>query len=245
LGESLDLKNLLLKLNLSSGFRSGNLAEMAANGLHEGSSLWYIGDPQMKTEQCLNADISATWRHKWLSLSGSVFRNRFINYIYLQPTDEEYFGFDIYRYEQTNATLQGFEAGIGIEKNDRFSLSLDYSFLDAKRDDGNWLPFTPSNRVLFDSKYHFHLSGVSWQNAFLSFGMNYTQEQDHTAANEIPAADYLLFNAGAGVSFKSVRFLLSCRNLTDQLYYDHLSRLKYYGLFDMGRNIVLNVGWQF
>jgi iron complex outermembrane receptor protein len=245
LGESLDLRNLLLKLNLSSGFRSGNLAEMAANGLHEGTSLWYVGDPQMKTEQCLNADISATWRHKWLSLSGSFFRNRFINYIYLQPTDEEYFGFDIYRYEQKNATLQGFEAGIGIEKTDRFSISLDYSFLDAKRDDGTWLPFTPANRFIFDSKYFLTPFGTNWQNAFLSFGINYTQEQDHIAANEIPAADYLLFNAGAGVSFKSVRFLLTFRNLTNQLYYDHLSRLTNYGLFDMGRNIVLNVGWQF
>jgi outer membrane receptor protein involved in Fe transport len=33
--------------------------------------------------------------------------------------------------------------------------------------------------------------------------------------------------------------------LTNQLYYDQLSRLKYYGMYDMGRNIVLNIGWQF
>jgi iron complex outermembrane recepter protein len=245
LGESLNLQDLLLKFNLSSGFRSGNLAELAANGPHEGTSFWYIGDPDMKTEQCFNADLSADWSHNWLSLHGSVFRNRFVNYIYLQPTNEEYFGFDIFRYEQTNATLQGFEAGVGIEKSERFSISLDYSFLNAKRDDGSWLPFTPANRLLFDSKYFFHLSGTGWQNAFLSFGMNYTQEQDHIAANEIPAGDYLLLNAGAGISFRSVRFMLTCRNLTGQLYYDHLSRLKYYGLFDMGRNFVLNVGWQF
>lgn len=245
LGESLDIQNLLLKVNLSSGFRSGNLAELAANGLHEGSSFWYVGDPEMKVEQCLNADFSANWTHKWLSLRGSVFRNRFINYIYLQPTDEEYFGFDIFRYEQANATLQGFEAGMSIEKDDVFSLSLDYSFLNAKRDNGSWLPFTPANRLLFDGKYFFHPDGTTWQNAFISFGINYAQEQDHTAASEIPAADYLLFNAGAGVSFKTVRFMLTCRNLTNQLYYDHLSRLKYYGLYDMGRNIVLNVGWQF
>jgi iron complex outermembrane receptor protein len=245
LGESLGLKNLLLKVDLSSGFRTGNLSELAANGPHEGSSLWYVGDPQMKVEQCLNTDISATWNQKWLTLHGSVFRNRFLNYIYLQPTDEEYFGFDIYRYEQANATLQGFEAGAGIEIGERFSFSLDYSFLDAKRDNGSWLPFTPANRLLFDGKYFLPLVGRNWQNAFISFGINYTQEQDHIDENEIPSADYMLLHAGAGVNFKSLRFLLTCRNLTNQLYYDHLSRLKYFGLYDMGRNIILNVGWQF
>jgi iron complex outermembrane receptor protein len=241
----MNFKDLLLKFDLSSGFRSGNLAELAANGLHEGTPYWYIGNPQMKVEQCLNADISASWQHKWLTLRGSVFRNRFHNYIYLRPTDEEYFGFPISRYEQTNATFQGFEAGASLEKNERFSISLDYSFLNAKRDDDSWLPFIPANRILFDSKYFLPLIARNWQNAFVSFGINYTQEQDHTDIAESPAPGYWLFHTGAGVSFKSVRVLLTCRNLTNQLYFDHLSRLKYYGLFDMGRNIVLNVGWQF
>ena len=245
LGESLNFKNLLLKFNLSSGFRTGNLAELSANGLHEGTPNWYIGNPNMKVEQCLNADISASWQYKWLTLRGSAFRNRFHNFIYLRPTGDELFGFNLFRYEQTNAALQGFEAGAGVENNKYFSFSLDYAYLDARRDDGSWLPFSPANRFLFDSKYFLPARSSKYQNAFISFGVNYVQKQDHTDANEIPAPGYWLINAGAGVSFKSVRILLSCRNLADQKYYDFLSRLKYYGLNDMGRNIVLNVGWQF
>jgi iron complex outermembrane recepter protein len=244
-GESLTYKNLLLKIDLSSGFRSGNLAELSANGLHEGTPNWYIGNPDMKVEQCLDADISASWQHKWLTLRGSVFSNTFRNYIYLLPTDEEYFGFNIYRYEQTNATLQGFEAGLSIDNKNQFSLSLDYSYLDARRSNGTWLPLTPANRLLFESKYYLPAIVSNWQNVFLSFGVNYTMEQNNTDSFEFPTPDYFILNAGAGVSFKSVRILLTCRNLTDQLYFDHLSRLKYYGLNDMGRNIVLNVGWQF
>lgn len=245
LGESLNFKNLILKFDLSSGFRTGNLAELSANGLHEGTPNWYIGSPDMKVEQCLNADISASWQYKWLILRGSVFRNRFHNYIYLRPTNEELFGFNLYRYEQTGAILQGFEAGAGIENKEHFSFSLDYSYLDAKRDDGSWLPFTPANRFLFESKYFLPSIIPKCQNAFISFGVNYNQEQDHTDAYEFPTPGYWLLNAGAGVSFRSVRFLLTCRNLTNQIYYDHLSRLKYYGLNDIGRNIVLNAGWQF
>jgi iron complex outermembrane receptor protein len=245
LGESLNLKNLLLKFDLSSGFRTGNLAELSANGLHEGTPNWYIGNPDMKVEQCLNADISSSWQYKWLTLRGSVFRNRFHNYIYLRPTNDELFGFNLFRYEQTNATLQGFEAGASIDNKKYFSFSFDYSYLDARRDDGSWLPFSPANRFLFDSKYFLPARSSKYQNAFISFGVNYTQKQDHTDIYEIPSPGYWLINAGAGVSFKSVRILLSCRNLADQKYYDFLSRLKYYGLNDMGRNIVLNVGWQF
>jgi iron complex outermembrane recepter protein len=244
-GESLNFKNLILKLNISSGFRAGNLAELAANGLHEGTTNWYIGNPDMKIEQCLNADISASWKVGWLTLRGSVFRNRFSNFIYLRPTNEELFGFKIYRYDQANTTLEGFEAGAGIENNGYFSISLDYSYLEAKRDDGSWLPFCPANRFLFDSKYFLPALNPDWQNVFLSFGINYTEKQDHTDIWEFSTPGYWLLNAGAGVSIKSVRFMLSCRNLTNQKYYDHLSRLKYFGQYDIGRNIVLNVGWQF
>ena len=245
LGESLNFKNLLIKFDLSSGFRTGNLAELSANGLHEGTPNWYLGNRNMKVEQCLNADISASWQNKWLSLRGSVFSNRFYNFIYQRPTNDELFGFNLFRYEQTNATLQGFEAGASIENKKYFSLSLDYSYLDAHRDDGTWLPFSPANRFLFDSKYFLPLRSSKYHNAFISFGINSVQKQDHTDAYEIPSPGYWLINAGAGMSFKSVRLLLTCRNLTDQKYYDFLSRLKYYGLNDMGRNIVLNVGWQF
>ncbi len=205
LGESLNFKNLLLKFDLSSGFRTGNLAELSANGLHEGTPNWYLGNPNMKVEQCLNADISASWQYKWLTLRGSVFRNRFHNFIYLRPTNDELFGFNIFRYEQTNATLQGFEAGVTMENKKHFSFSFDYSYLDARRDDGSWLPFSPANRFLIESKYFLPAISVKYQNAFISFGVNYTQKQDHTDTYEIPSPGYWLINAGAGVSFKSVR----------------------------------------
>jgi iron complex outermembrane recepter protein len=245
LGESLNFMNLLIKFNLSSGFRTGNLAELSANGLHEGTPNWYVGNPNMKVEQCLNADISASWQYKWLTFWGSAYRNRFHNFIYLRSSGAELYGFNLFRFEQTNATLQGFEAGASLENNKYFSLSFDYSYLDATRDDGSWLPFSPANRFQFDSKYFLPDKNSKYHNVFISLGVNYVQKQDHTDINEISSPGFWLINAGAGVSFKSVRIILTCRNLADQKYYDFLSRLKYYGLYDMGRNIVLNVGWQF
>jgi iron complex outermembrane recepter protein len=244
-GESVIIRNLVLKLNLASGFRSGNLAELSANGLHEGTPNWYIGDPNLKIEKCLNADFSASWQYRLLTLNGSVFRNRFHNFIYLQPTDEEYFGYSVFRYEQTDAVLQGFESGASIGNEKGFNVAVNYSFLSSKRDDGRWLPMMPANRLLFNTKYYFQEKNSDWQNPYLLFGINYCQEQNHVDDFEDPSPSYLLLNAGAGVSYRSFRFILTCRNLTNRLYYDHLSRLKYYGLYDMGREFVLNAGLQF
>jgi iron complex outermembrane recepter protein len=245
IGESFGYKNLLLKFDLSSGFRSGNLAELSANGIHEGTTYWYIGNPDMKREQCLNIDISASWQFKWLTIRGSAFNNRFRDYIYLNPTDEMANGFSVFRYEQTNATLRGFEAGVTLEKTSLCSFWVDYSYLDAMRDDGSWLPMIPANRLLSESKFFLPVKNDELKNVFVSFGVNYTQEQKNTDVFESTTSGYWILNAGAGITFRSVRILLTCRNLADQLYYDHLSRLKYYGLYDMGRNIVINVGWQF
>jgi iron complex outermembrane receptor protein len=207
--------------------------------------MWYVGNPDMKPEQCIDADISATWRHEWLTLRGSVFNNWFSDFIYLQPTNETIEGYNVFRYEQSDAILKGFETGLTVEKSETFSISADYSFLSAKRDDGSWLPMIPANRFLIDGKYYLTMLPSAWKNAFVSLGMNYTMEQDNIDMNEFPTPRYWLLNAGAGVTFNNFRILLSCKNLTDQLYYDHLSRLKYYNLYDIGRNIVLNIGWQF
>jgi iron complex outermembrane recepter protein len=245
IGQSIILKNLVLKADIGTGFRAGNLAELSANGLHEGTPNWYIGDPDMKLEECLNGDVSASWNLKWLTLHGSVFRNGFKNFIYLRPTNEEYSGYRIFRYEQTDATLQGFEAGVGLEKSNFFNVSIDYSFLDARKKDGTWLPLMPANRILFKSKYFIPTKKTGMENPFLSFGIDKAEAQNNIDLYEAPTPGYWLFHAGAGVTFHSLRFMLTCRNLTNTLYYDHLSRLKYYGIYDMGRNFVLNVGWQF
>ncbi len=244
-GESLIIGDLVLKLDLGSGFRTGNLAELSANGLHEGTPNWYVGDPELRVEQCLNADFSFHWNFNNFFISGSVFRNQFKNYIYLQPTNEEYFGFDIFRFEQTDAVFQGFESGIGYFNAEKFSVSLDYSFLNAARKDGTYLPLIPANRLLFDAKYYLPFSREQWKMPFISIGAAGCGAQDHTDLYEEPTPAYLLLNVGAGISYKSFRLILTGRNLTNRLYYDHLSRLKYYGMYDMGRSIVLNAGWSF
>ena len=245
IGHSLIAGELVFKADLGTGFRAGNLAELASNGLHEGSLNWYIGNPDLKIEHCINLDISAEWHPGIFTFYTSVFRNKFFNYIYLQPTNEEFAGYSIFRFEQSDAIIQGFELGAGAIKRKYFELTSSYSYLQAKRDNGSWLPFTPANQLRADTKLFLLKNKLDQKEFFISLGTNYVAEQKKIAGAELPSESYILFHAGAGITFSSLRVLLSCRNLTNAQYSDHLSRLRYYGVSNMGRNIVLHIGWQF
>jgi iron complex outermembrane recepter protein len=240
-----------IKSDFATGFRSANLAELSADGLHEGTKRWEIGDVNLKTERCFNLDVSSNWRfdvpnsnNSQIILRGSVFRNRFLNYIYLSATGKEYVGFDIYSYKQSDAVLKGFEAGVAYE-NRTFKLSSDYSFLDARRDDGTWLPFTPANRLQNELKVYFLNRKNHFTNTYFKIGMTNVDPQNHPAEFEILSPKYTLFNAGIGTTYKHLRASITGNNLANKLYSDHLSRYQYFGIRDKGRDIVLTFSYQF
>jgi iron complex outermembrane receptor protein len=135
--------------------------------------------------------------------------------------------------------------GARAQKEGFFSFSMDYSYLNAKRNDGSWLPFSPANRFIFNGRYYIPVKIQKVRNFSLSLGADHCQKQNHIDTNEQLTPGYWLFNTSARLTLNSVSFQLICTNLTNTVYFDHLSRLKYYGLNDMGRNIVLNFSWQF
>ncbi len=245
------LEYLNIKAHVSTGYRSGNLAELSANGLHEGTSRWEIGNPNLKAEQNICSELGFAYElGEQVELNVTGYYNRFFNYIYLAPTGTEYFGFNIYRYMQTNATLAGGEASLDIHP--AFAKWMDakvsYAHLDARRDNGMWLPFIPANKVNGDLRFLFG-GKKKFSNGFIKAGCNYVFAQNRPAEFETSTQAYFLLNAGLGGNLnfakQTLNISLVCTNLTDAAYVDHLSRFKYYGINNMGRNIVLNLGLQF
>jgi len=235
-----------VKLNLATGFRSPNLAELSSNGLHEGTFRYEIGDPDLKNEQNINSDAGIYFNQQSFSFSVSGFYNRFFNYIYLSPTSETLYGFNIYRYMQQNAFLSGGEATVAFtpkRKLKGFKLSSAYSIVYAKTADNNFIPFTPPGKVASLIEYQHDIS-PKLNAAYLSFGFDYVFSQNCIAPAEINTPAYFLLNAKAGVKIlfnKGYMVVgISANNLLNELYYDHLSRLKDYGIYNIGRNISLN-----
>lgn len=237
-----------IKLNSATGVRSPNLAELSSNGLHEGIYTYEIGDPNLRNESNLNlnADIEYSGNQFQYSLHG--FYNYFLNYIYLSPTDEEWFGFPVYRYLQQNANLYGGEAEISYTISKNLNFETAYSGMIGKKivagntSTDEYLPFIPAQKITPSLQYN--MSNLKNLKQFYVFiNTDFVLTKTFIADKETTTAAYQLLNAGAGCIVQSkyfpIEFSLAGNNLLDEAYYDHLSRLKPLGIMNIGMNITL------
>ncbi len=233
-----------IKLCGSSGFRAANLAEFSSNGLHEGIYQYEIGDPNLKAEQNYNAEVAVNFLSKYFGLSIAMFNNYFNNYIYLAPTTETLNGIQVFRYTQNDATLYGGEAAMIIKPFKGFELNTNFSTVTGILFDGSYLPFIPANKIHSDLKYTFNIKNT-FKDFYVLVGNDYVFAQNHPAKIETTTKQYTLYNAALGthVALKKeiINISVSCNNLLNTTYYDHLSRFKAYGINNIGRNIVLNI----
>jgi iron complex outermembrane receptor protein len=240
-----------LKLNAASGFRAPNLAELSSNGLHEGIFHYELGDPNLKTEQNISTDISVSYLHSWFNLNATAYFNKFFNYIYLQPVPKDFYGFPWYDYMQQDAFIAGGETELEFtpqEEAKGFSASLNFSDIVGKTKDGNYLPYVPAAKTGGTFKYMHNVKEML-NDVFGSVSFEYVFEQNHPAPLETNTAGYVLLNASVGgkIVFKktTLSISLTANNLLNEKYYDHLSRFKNYGIYNIGRNFILNVGVPF
>lgn len=232
---------LLMKIDLSSGFRFPNLAELFSDGQHEGTARWDLGDKSLKNEIGFTKELYAEYDFHRVIVRGSIFSNNFKSYIFLSPTNDYYNGFPLYRYQHSDATFQGFEGGAEWYGFDGFRLSADYSYILAKQAEGTYLPFIPANRWIGKIQWLVHHAS----NTRLSLNTVYTAGQPHVYLSEPTSPPYWLHSFSVTTHVHAVRFILTCNNLTNTYYNDHLSLLRLIGLRDMGRNVILNIGYTF
>lgn len=236
---------LTIKTNTGTGFRAPSLAELSANGLHEGVYRYEIGDPNLKTEQNINSDLSLEINKRQWFFSASVFNNWFFNYVYLAPTTEVFYTFPVYRYRQQDARLYGGELYLaimpaalkGIEWKEGFTYTR------GLLDNGGYLPFIPAYKLNSSIRYEKHL-GKKISSLFVEPEFVSVFKQDRPAKFETPTDGYFLVNFTSGITIAAPKgnwkLGLTGTNLTNEAYYDHLSRLKYYGFYNQGINFVLS-----
>jgi len=232
-----------VKANIATGTRMANLAELSSNGIHEGSYRYEIGDKTLKNEQNLNTDMSISYTNKTLTISASAFYNRFFNYIYLAPTQDSLVGFQIFRYFQQDATLQGGELYFSYTPIALIQLKESFSVTDGKLDNGGYLPFIPPYKSVTAIHFEKQKAG-KLENLFAEPELVYAFGQDKPALFETTTPSYYLINLHIGfetpIGATRWQWNLSCRNLLNATYADHLSRLKYYGLYNQGINFIVS-----
>jgi iron complex outermembrane receptor protein len=238
--------NWNIKTNVGSGFRSGNLAELSSDGLHEGTLRYEIGDPNLKVEGNINSEISVSYTARYFQFSASGYLNHFLNYIYLAPTGTQYLGFDVFRFRQFDANVYGSEAmfGINFPFYDRLRWETNFSAVTGKLTDDRYLPFIPPSKLTEEIRLKFK-ERKKINNASLFLMADFHFKQNKPGQFETPTAAYWLVNAGINGNWQTERrtiiFSLTANNLLNKNYYDHLSRFKDYGIHNIGRNVVVHM----
>ncbi|MDR1983647.1 MAG: TonB-dependent receptor [Prevotellaceae bacterium] len=234
-------ENWLFRANLSSGYRAPNMFELLSDGVHEGTNRYEIGDTQLKTENNYQIDASLTYKSEHLELFVNPYFNYIRNYIYLQPSAEEIDDMPVYYYNQTNAYLYGGETGFHLHPHPLDWLHLDASYSNTfgrNRLHDN-LPLIPSQKINATVSANF-----SWEKTVKRFSVYaqslYSFAQKRVAAYELFTGDYFLLNVGFAFEFgwnkQKLLLNISVNNLTNKTYYDHLSRYKTDGIYNIGRN---------
>lgn len=240
--------NMTMRMNLASGFRAPNLAELTSNGVHEGTNRYEIGNSNLKTEQNFQADLNLEYRNSHFEFFINGFYNHVNNYIYISPSGAMIADNEVFNYIQDDAKLYGGEAGIHFHPHPLDWLHFESSFetVTGKKQTDDYLPLIPANNWNNTIRTEFNIQNwLSEGYARLNFSSTFSQNK--ISGFETQSKEYTLVNMGFGGKFKvntSVfEVSLNGNNMFNKTYIAHLSRLKTDGISNIGRNIILGVNF--
>jgi len=250
-----------IKANLARGFRAPNISEISANGVHPGTGIYQLGNPDFKPEFSMQEDIGFVYSSHYVVATLDLFNNFISNYIYNQKLTTasgvdsmDGSGDTYFRYVASRAQLNGGEFSIDIHPVKALHFENSFSLVYGTNkgtqpkslgDSAKYLPFIPPAHGLSELRYEIGSKTSRLSHAFIKVQMEYSAAQNKVMLaynTETPTAGYTLFNAGVGGSLADkkgktiVNIYLMGNNLFNTAYYDHLSRLKYFYFSPTDRN---------
>ena len=244
-----DKKNTL-KLNFSTGFRAPDLAELFSNGPHPGTSRFEQGNEDFGREQSFMADVNYSYKNKNFQGQISVFGSRINNYIFFASTDEirEEDGLEIWSYLQTNADFYGMEFDLKYSwlKNNRLETSISGAIVRAsERGSNENISFIPPNNYNAGINYF----ALQDRSLYLFSKLRLIASQDRVGFNEEKTPGYVLLNLGTSkkinLNKNNMEIGLTVYNALNKTYVDHMSILRAFNVSSPGRNLMLNVNYNF
>ncbi|MBT8317195.1 MAG: TonB-dependent receptor [Lutibacter sp.] len=236
---------LLLRVNVASGFRAPNLAELTSNGVHEGTNRYEIGNSDLKTEQNVQTDVNFEYNSKHFEFFINGFYNHINNYIYTSPSGTQIEDNAVFNYVQNEAKLYGGEMGIHLHPHplDWLHFESNFETVTGKKQNGDYLPLIPANnwnntiRLEFDNKW--------LAEGFASLNVSSTFNQNNVSGFETASNGYTLVNIGIGgkIQINKTTFDISLNgnNIFDKSYISHLSRLKVDEINNIGSNFSASI----
>jgi iron complex outermembrane receptor protein len=245
----------MLKINIARGFRSPNIAEISANGVHPGTNIYQIGNTAFAPEFNVQEDVGLTYSNYHMEASIDLFNNHISNYIFNQKV-LNYIGGDsiiipgnqTFKFQESQARLTGGEASLDIHPHpydwihfeNSVSLVLGNNLGKTNvhiNDSSKNLPFIPPLHTRTELRADIKRISGFISNAYIKFEVEhyFRQNRAYLADNtETPTPGYTLLNAGFGGEIMNRNHKEICslyfqvNNLADIAYQSHMSRLKYF-----------------
>jgi iron complex outermembrane receptor protein len=249
-------ERLLIKANLSRGYRAPNSTEVGSNGLDPGAHIVYQGNRDFNPEFSLQTDIAFMAYLKEVDLSVEVFNNTIDNYIYQARLYDDAGnpvvivpGNFTYKYQQSKAQLYGAEFSVNLHPqkvkwlavNNSLAfirgLNLNDKLIALEGDAARYLPFIPPLHGRSEIRASFsepvgRLSGIYVRADVDYYGaQNKFYGVDNT---ETATPGYSLFGVGCGATVNNrkekalFQLFFQVDNLFDTAYQSNLNRLKYF-----------------
>lgn len=239
---------MTMRINVASGFRAPNLAELTSNGVHEGTNRYEIGNSNLKTEQNIQTDLNLEYKRSHIEFFVNGFYNHVNHFIYTSPAGTQLNSFDVFNYIQSNASLFGGEIGLHFHPHpiDWLHFESNFETVTGKKQNGDYLPLIPANNWNNTIRTEFKIK--NWlQEGFATLNVSTTLNQNNVSGFETKSNGYTLVSLGFGGKVKlgktAFDLNLNGNNLFDKMYIAHLSRLKTDGIANIGRNIVLGLNF--
>jgi iron complex outermembrane receptor protein len=241
-------KKTIFRLNIASGFRAPNLAELTSNGVHEGTNRYEKGNSNLKSEQNIQLDLAFAYKNEHIEFFTNGFYNSINKYIFLSPTNTQIDNATVFNYIQGDANLFGGEIGFHFHPHPLDWLHFESSFetVIGKQLHGDYLPLIPANKINSTLKAEFKIK--NWfTNAYSTINLTNTLKQNNSALFETKSKAYNLVNLSFGgtITLKKIKMdiNINLNNVFNTAYISHLSRLKVDNIYNSGRNFIFGINF--
>jgi iron complex outermembrane receptor protein len=244
-------KSQKLKANFSTGFRSPDLAELYSFGQHPGTNRFEIGNANFKREQSYQLDFSYALKLDRFRLDWSIFGSQVDNFIFFADTGEVELdtGLQIWEYQQVEAQLYGSEINLQYVALENRNLKFNLGAALVRGDNKDFdepLTFIPPDNINFEANYSFG----QLQNTSVFSRIRAVGKQNRPGFNEIETQGFTLLDLGLNRTFYlnnagSLEASVALQNLLNENYVDHLSILRAFNIPSPGRNLSINLRYNF
>lgn len=242
--------DLIIRTSFSTGFRAPHLTELLSDGFHHGALRYEIGDTLLKPEKATQLDVTTEWQSEHISLIFNPYVNYIKDFISLLPADSIIAGMPVFRYQPLSQVyFYGFDAGFHFHPHFLHDLHMEstVSFIDTYTKTDSAVAFIPQPRVQTQLKYELNLGKYLRLKEFV-LQHTWMGDQSRIAFYELPSSSYNVIDIGLNGSYgksEQIQLGIGCKNVLNENYIDHLSRLKNIQLPSAGRNFYLNVKYTF